>query len=327
MRAAAKLVTLALVLGLLATRPLAAASWVQVINLDADGEGLNDPTPFTPVGGNAATTLGAARLAAVEFALTVWANQLASDVTVVAAVQFDPLGGSSTSAVLALGGPTAIYRDFAGAPRPATWYASALADKLAGVELGPPAPAADITLFFNSSVDGAVLGGVSFYYGLDGTAPAGDLELVAVALHELAHGLGFHTVLDLPTGARFLGHDDAFSLSLEHHGATPADFPSMSDAQRQQAIVSGASLHWTGPAAVAAGSRLTAGVAAGGHLRMYGPSPATGSSVGHFDDSLVPDELMEPRYVATPLQLDLTQAVLQDIGWNAAPACSEVAIP
>jgi len=56
--------TLALLLGmaLAAVHPLAAASSIQVVNLDGDGEGLNDPTPFTPVGGNPATTRCTSRL-------------------------------------------------------------------------------------------------------------------------------------------------------------------------------------------------------------------------------------------------------------------------
>ena len=45
---------------------LGRAAWAQttvlVNNLDAVGEGFNDPAPFTPVGGNSATTLGQARL-------------------------------------------------------------------------------------------------------------------------------------------------------------------------------------------------------------------------------------------------------------------------
>ncbi len=45
---------------------------ITVVNRDGVNEGLNDPTPFTPIGGNAATTVGQARLKAFEYAATIW---------------------------------------------------------------------------------------------------------------------------------------------------------------------------------------------------------------------------------------------------------------
>ena len=43
-----------------------------IINNDGPGEGFNDATPATPVGGNAGTTLGEQRLIAFTHAASIW---------------------------------------------------------------------------------------------------------------------------------------------------------------------------------------------------------------------------------------------------------------
>ena len=48
-------------------------------NLDPAGVGFNDPTPATPVGGNAGTTIGAQRLVAYKRALELWGKTLRRD--------------------------------------------------------------------------------------------------------------------------------------------------------------------------------------------------------------------------------------------------------
>src|SRR6185503_672783 len=89
---------------------------------------------------------------------------------------FDPLAAN----VLGTAGPTFVFSDFPGAERPNTWYASALADQLAGAELNPGF--ADIRARFSSNF--------AFYYGFDNEEGA-LVDLLPVVLHELAHGLGF----------------------------------------------------------------------------------------------------------------------------------------
>jgi len=304
-----------------------AASTFVLISVDGPGEGLNDPTPVSPSGGNPGITLGEARLRAVEFAAATWANLLGSDVPIRVEVRFDSMGGTESSASLGLGGAGSVFRDFAGAPRPSTWYPSAIADLLAGTDLDPSGP--DVVLTFNSDTDGDVVLGTShFYYGFDASPPTGDVDFVSIALHELAHGLGLQTFLDLDTGGKLLGFDDAYMLHLELHGATPPDFPSMSDAQRLQAFTAGALVHWTGPSADAAGVSLTAGVDPSGHLEMYAPDPPLPrSSLEHLDDTVAPDELMEPAYLGPSVRLELTRSLLEDVGWGAAGLCIDASQP
>jgi hypothetical protein len=316
---------LATVAGCLAVPAEAASTFILIVQ-DGPNEGFNDTTPVQPQGGNPATTLGEARLKALELGASLWANSLDSEVTIRVLAHFDPLGGTQTAATLGQGGPQSAFRDFVAAPGAGVWYPAALADRLAGVDLDQAE--VDIELTFNSDVDGAVLGSSRFYYGFDSTPPAGDVDFLSVVAHEMGHGLGFVTFLDRQTGAKFLSFDDAYMLHLEHHGASPPDFPSMTDAQRLAAFTAEPDLHWTGPSAVAASGVLTAGVGAGGHLEIYGPNPlAAGSSLTHFSTTLDPDQFMEPFYVGVALDFDLALAVLQDLGWGTAPMCMEVTVP
>ena len=55
------------------------AALVTVINGDGAGEGFNDPTPVTPVGGNTGTTRGAQRLLALQYAAEQWGAVLRSE--------------------------------------------------------------------------------------------------------------------------------------------------------------------------------------------------------------------------------------------------------
>ena len=113
----------------------AQAAIIVVDNFDVPGTGLNDETPTVPVGGNPGTTLGQQRLNALQYAADIWGSILASDVPILVAASFSPLSCGSSSATLGGAGTTALHRDFAGALVPGTYYAAALADKLAGMDL------------------------------------------------------------------------------------------------------------------------------------------------------------------------------------------------
>jgi hypothetical protein len=324
--AASRVVAAAALCLLLGAAPAVAAVTILLVNQDPPGTGLNDPTPFSPVGGNSATTLGQARLNAVQFAASLWAQYLSSDVTIRVGVQFQAMGGSTNSAILGIGGAADVYRDFANAPVAGTYYAAALADKLAGVDLSGGNDLT-INLTFNSDVDGpVVLGTSSFYYGFDGHPASGDVNFVEVAAHELANGLGFATYLDLHSGAKLLGYNDAFMLHLESDAATPSDFPSMTDAQRLAAVSAAPAVHWTGSHVAAAAAALTAGATPDGRVEIYAPlaSPVDPRSpLNHFNTSLVPPNMQGPVYSAQGAALDfnLVLAALADEGWDAPPGC------
>ena len=214
--------------------PSSYAATITVVNLDGPGEGFNDPTPWTPTGWNPATTLGQARLNAFQHAADLLADYLLSDVEIFVDANLDPIAPPSypactpTSGVLGSAGPNFVFRDFSGAPVANTWYVQALANSLRGIDLSP---ANDISATFNSNVDNQTcLGSTDWYYGYDANG-GGDIDFVSVVLHELTHGLGFLSLVNLNTGAKLGGpifgyFDDAYMRHLEHHGAVPPDYPS-----------------------------------------------------------------------------------------------------
>src|SRR5262249_53153205 len=126
------------------------AATITIVNLDGPGEGLNDPTAVAPVGGNSGTTLGAQRLNALQFAANLWGVRLVSSVAIAVDAHFDSLTCDNTSGILGSAAPTGIIRDFAGAPVANTWFAVALANSLAGIDLDPAHD--DINATFNSNV-------------------------------------------------------------------------------------------------------------------------------------------------------------------------------
>jgi hypothetical protein len=305
-----------LALIVLTPAPARAVATVTVNNLDGAGEGFNDPTVFVPVGGNPAVTLGQARLNAFRHAALLWGSLLNSSVEIQIDANLDPLFCTATSAVLGSAGANTVHRDFAGALVAGTWYPQALANSLNGADLDPAN--ADIGATFNSNIGSAgCLTTAPWYFGLDGNPPVGSIDFVTVVFHELAHGLGFQTFVNLGTGAKFMGFNDAYMLNLENHGAATPGYPAMTNAQRIAASTADPNLHWLGTNVNTQGALiLTAGIS-GGHVRNHGPNPQQpGSSVSHFSTALTPNELMEPSYTGPDHTPGLTVQLLQDIGWN-----------
>lgn len=168
---------------------------IVIVNIDLPGVGLNDPTPVQPVGGNNGTTRGQQRLNVFEAAAARWSTMLDTNIDIVVEASFDSLP-CDNGAVLAQAGPKTVRRDFTNAPLPGVWYPIALANKFAGSDLSPGL--ADITMTFNSDIDNAVCQGDSnWYYGFDDNE--GDhSDFFVVALHEMAHGLGFSGAAGAP---------------------------------------------------------------------------------------------------------------------------------
>lgn len=283
-------------------------------NGDSAGEGFNDPTPTNPVGGNPGTTLGQQRLIAFQYAADLWAEVLSSDVDIVVDARFDGLSCSSGSGVLGSAGPTTVARDFAGAPLPETWYHAALANAIAGNDLN--GSQTEITARFNSGIDNNnnCLSGTNWYYGLDAD-PGGNIDFVAVLLHEMGHGLGFSSFVS-PNGQKFMGRNDVYMSFLEDHRRN-LRWTDISDGQRATSAVDGPYLHFVGDNLAAEAGILTNGADGSGHVEMFAPYPyRSGSSVSHFSTSLFPNELMEPYYTGPNHNVGLAEALMRDLGWS-----------
>jgi PA domain len=221
------------IVGLSAQTSFAGPAQIIIVNVNAPGVGFNDPTPAAPVGGNTGTTLGQQRLIAFQHAADIWGARLDSSVPIRIRAQFVALGPG----VLGSAGPVAVSRNFPGALVPNTWYHIALANKLAGVDLIPAGVSSDdINANFSTNFN--------FYLGLDnnhGPQP----DLVAVLLHEFAHGLGFSQLANLNNGALFGGGPDAYNSHL-FDTRTGLLWPQLTNAQRALSAHSFGRVVWTG---------------------------------------------------------------------------------
>ncbi|MFI5308903.1 MAG: hypothetical protein ACHQ53_16210, partial [Polyangiales bacterium] len=237
-----------LLLGLALAWPAGAAhasATLMVMSADGAGEGFNDPTPATPIGGNKGKTLGAQRLIAVQHAADLWGAVLDSDVPIIVEATFDPLGCSGNVTVLAQASAAGIDSGISGdGANPALVYPRALAERLAGMDLDAGGP--DITAFFNTTADDPSCpgGGGGFYYGLDGK-PGSHPDLVNTALHELGHGLGVSDYVDRSTGDWVGASPDAYSTHVLDL-TTSKHWDAMSAAERLASIVNVRKVVWDG---------------------------------------------------------------------------------
>lgn len=220
----------ALVLVSAAASPALAQGQIIIINNNAPGVGFNDPTPAAPVGGNPGLTLGDQRLNVFNFAADIWEASLQPKNDIFVIAQFVPLAPN----VLGSAGATFVFSDFPGAELSDTWYHSALADQLAGIDLNPGF--ADIQANFSTNF--------VFYLGFDNNEGA-LVDLLPVVLHELGHGLGFANFVNETAGTLFLGTPDIYSqYTLDV--TTNKNWNLMTDLERQASALNVRKVSWSG---------------------------------------------------------------------------------
>ena len=288
--------------------PAFATADITIVNMNAAGEGFNDTTPVAPVGGNAGTTLGAQRLIAFQHAADIWGKTITSNVATRVGASFVALSCSANSAVLGSAGANDIFSDFPNAPKAATWYPSALANKLAGTDQAPGSP--HIVARFNSRLGlfPDCLPGSGFYLGLD-RQPGSQIDLVTVLLHELAHGLGFQTFTDDETGEEINGIPSIWDSYLIDNRSNKL-WVNMTNAERAASAISGRGLSWNGPSVSAA---VPAALAPQSVMTISGP--AAGAASGNYE---VGDASFGPPLSANAVKGQLMPAVDQANGLGLA---------
>jgi hypothetical protein len=254
-----------------------AAATIIIQNADSANSGFNDPTPVSPVGNNTGTTLGQQRLNAFQFAANIWGSTLNSSVPITIRASWAPLSCTDTTAVLGQANSFGMVRNFAGAPFTNTWYTNALANALSGTDQNPGQP--EIVAQFNSNLGNAgCIEGTHFYLGLDGNHGS-DEDLVAVLMHEFAHGLGFLSFTNASTGAQNLNVPSIYDRFLTD-ASTGKSWPQMTNAERQASAINTGNLVWTG----AQTTNDLRGVLATPRVRVNSPSNVAGNyAVGTAD--------------------------------------------
>jgi hypothetical protein len=242
---------------ILAAMSLAFAStaWsanIVVVNFDAGtGQGFDDPTPATPVGGNPGTTIGEQRLNVFAVAAQSWGDTLQSDVDIYLAAFFQPLFCTETSAVLGSAGPTRVNANFPGAPLQDVWYYGALADSIAGFDIEPVY--FDMVARFNGDIgiNPACLIGQSWYNGFDhNNDPTSEVDLLSVVMHEFAHGLGNLEVVSEADGSLLGPFPDVYMLNM-YDTTTGLGWGDMTAEERVVSQENSGNLVWTGQSVTA----------------------------------------------------------------------------
>ncbi len=301
------------------------AAGIQIVNADGAGEGFNDTTAVSAIGGNTATTLGAQRLAVFNRAADILNATFDIAVTVNVNSSFDPLFCDTNSATLGSAG--AADYEFINDGSEWTVYADALANQLQGGDVTPAAT--EINAQFNSGIGNpGCLQSSGWYLGFDDPAGSGN-SLLSVVLHEIMHGMGFLSLLgsDGSSGATVSGNYvyDPYSKLL-YDATQGARVTTLNQSQRAAATVSNGNLVWDGAQANAQLGGFSTGVN-NGRMQMYAPTSYTpGSSVNHFDTATAPNELMEPQYMEFLDAAGLAKYLLADIGWTLAATANSAPV-
>jgi len=202
---------------------------------------------------------------AVQAAVDIWSENFASTVPINVNVKW---GSSSSYGVLASASAKNNFSNFNGAPDKTLYYASALANALAGRDLDPTSPEIEISITSNAP----------WYYGTDGNCPARSFDLVSVILHEMGHGLGFVSgnYYDAFSGFGRVDQPTPFDAYAQlPDGRRLADMPSPS-LEAGKAMTS--NLFWSGDNAIKANNGIKP--------KLYTPSIyEAGSSISHLDEA------------------------------------------
>ena len=216
--------------------------------------------------------------------------------------------------------------NFDEAPYPNYWYASCLANSIAGTDLN--GDDADIEIYISSTAN--------WYFGLDENPGPGEYDFVSTVLHEICHGLGFLSLSNksgtegsfgliyassfFPLTTTFIwpeldtmpGIFDKYLEDFSGVALTTYENPStaLGDAQISN------NLYFDSPEIILENDGI--------RPKIYAPATFTlGSSLSHWDETTYPvgsyNEFMTPKAaanVADHMPGILTLTVLEEIGWE-----------
>jgi hypothetical protein len=260
-----KNILVATLLLLLATSSFAGAHLI-IRNTNLPGVGFNDPTPATPIAGNAGTTIGQQRLNVFQRAADIWGALLDSKVDILVDSSFSSLDCSATSGILGQASAVKNFRNFDNAPQQNVWYPAALANAIAGRDLDTTT--FDIQAEFNSDLDTpSCLGGRGWYYGFD-TDHGTKEDLLPVVLHELGHGLGFAGVTNGTTGAMTSNIPSVFEQNMLDK-TSGLHWSQMTNGQRLISSTNDQNVVWDGASTTAAAIKFLGGTPT---LRISAPA-------------------------------------------------------
>lgn len=306
---------------------------IKAIYTDVPGIGFNDTAALTEEergllgdNGNNAGTLGEARKNAFRHAAGLLERKLPGPNTIRVEVSFRFFEDKDT---VAKAYPGKVI-SFAPEELLHIAYPPALAEKIAGRALiDEPAP--HLVVEFSRSLE--------FYYGFYGEVPPFSIDFVALAVHEIIHGLGFHSSLEEDGSfpgvtLNVTGGTRSFSFDVpewqriydvQMYSEEDREFiVNLEPRDRERAITSDTGLLWDGTArpggenSCSYGQRMaelkSTGVAPDGKPQLHAPPTfEEGSSITHVHTDT--EDIMEYLY-PFPVDMDLSLAMLRDMGWE-----------
>jgi hypothetical protein len=263
---------------------------------------------------------------AFNAAANIWANLIQSSVPITIRVCWATLG----SGILGQSGGGPLHSDFLNAPLANTWYMGSLANALAGYDLR--------TDLFDMHITHSLL--FSWYYGTDGNPQQSQVDLMSVALHEIAHGLGFSGSMfySSTTGQWSWGYGygipNIYDTFMRDGTGNPGNqlintgvYPNPSTALGT--ALTSDNIYFHGSNAMAANG--------GQRVKIYAPTTwAGGSSYSHLDYNTfnnTPNQLMVWAISAGESVHDpgpVTIGILEDLGWTtftSPPPCTYLIDP
>jgi hypothetical protein len=307
---------------------------------DCDVSGWNDTTPASPVRGNTGTTRGQQRRQAAQHAANLVAGELRPTAAIRMQMCWKQLEFDNCQGTLAQAGPRFVAID-----NPGDFRSTRMLDARYVMQATPVAvhqagtsrcrmvgehcqtASADIMATFNTAVDGSSDASCRFDYGLE---PSSNLanSFVSVAMHELAHGLGFIGFVRLdsesPTfgqqmavfGARF---DDGYGRhAIDHQAGVTRPLLSLDSEEMISAMTTAGRLRFAGPETSTSQRNFYVGLPAPDNAaRLHAaPTVAPGSTYSHLAQSHSRN-LMRASLASDVRTLGLGREVLADVGWSA----------
>lgn len=245
---------------------------------------------------------------AFQSAVDVWQSVLISRVP----IRINAVWDAISSNTLATSGTKKVFKNFSNAPIKEVWYPSALAESIAGVNLN--GTEADITITINKNI--------SWSYTTDGTRQAFKYDLMTVVLHEIAHGLGFTTSMNLAGTNETQAQWGVEGLPLIYD-----IFLQRSNGQvlTNSAIIGNPSTQLK--AAITSQNvffKISKGPLANDLPKMYAPTTfRSGGTLSHLDEAKYPkgteNSLMSPQIGAAEINHypgQVILGILNQIGWG-----------
>lgn len=237
---------------------------------------------------------------AIDQGVRAWEASFESKVPIKVTASWDR---TAAFGVLGTARPGRYFNNFQGAPDRELWYASALANALAGKDLDPANP--EIVIRISAYP--------FWYYGLDGKPGTSQFDLVSVVLHEMGHGLGFLSNAEYVSynGLGILARPtpyDAYAQLPDERRLIDLPSPSL---EIGTAFVN--RLYWSGKKAIAANG--------GVKPILYTPKTyEDGSSISHLDEatfsSSATDATMTPNLAAGEVLTSpgpIAEAMIEDM--------------